>query len=236
METHQLGQSSLLVSPLGLGCMGMSAYYGKPDEDEAIATIHRALELGINFFDTVDMYAAGRNEELLGRAIRRANMIHPITALQTEYSLWSREPENRLLGLCRELGIGFVAYSPLGRGFLAGTINRVDDLSPNDSRLRTPRFEQPNLERNRELISRLRGVARRNDCTVAQLSLAWLLSRRGKIVPIPGTKRRGYLEENVAALAIQLTSFDLAEIDEIMRNGAAVGARYSAPMLRLVDR
>jgi aryl-alcohol dehydrogenase-like predicted oxidoreductase len=307
--------------------MGMSAYYGKPDENESIATIHRALDLGINFLDTADMYAAGRNEELIGRAIRnrrsdvvlatkfgnvsdsqgnfirlngrpeyalsacdasltrlntdqidlyylhrvdpmvpieetigamsmlvsqgkirfvgiseangatirRAHLTHPLAALQTEYSLWSRDPENGLLDLCNELGIGFIAYSPLGRGFLTGTITHPDDLAAEDSRLRSPRFKPTNFERNRQLLAQLEQVAQRKGCNQAQLSLAWLLAQSPNIVPIPGTKRRRCLEENVHALAVQLTKKDLAEIDRLMPNGIAAGRRYSDEMMMLVD-
>ena len=298
--------------------MGMSAWYGATDDDESIATIHRALELGIRFLDTADVYGLGRNEELVGRAIagrrdefvlatkfgnavgedgsrridgspayvrqaidaslarlgvehvdlyyqhrvdadtpieetvgamaelvaagkvrhlglseasaktiRRAHAIHPITAVQSEYSLWTRDPEDGVLATCRELGIGFVAYSPLGRGFLAGRFSSPDELDESDFRKRHPRFSGDNLEQNRRLAERVREIASEKAATPAQLALAWVLSRGDDVVPIPGTKRRRYLEENAAASEVTLTEEELERIDEAFPRGAAAGDRYA---------
>jgi aryl-alcohol dehydrogenase-like predicted oxidoreductase len=318
MQTRRLGSEGLRVSAQGLGCMGMSEFYGSADEDEAIATIDRALELGITFLDTADMYGPFTNEKLVGRAIadrrdevvlatkfgneraedggflgingkpdyvhracdaslrrlgvdhidlyyqhrvdktvpieetvgamaelveqgkvrhlglseaspqtiRRAHAVHPITALQTEYSLWTRDPEEAVLPTVRELGIGFVAYSPLGRGFLSGAITKPDDLAEDDFRRRNPRFQRENFDKNLELVDRVREIAAEKDVTPGQLALAWLLHRGDDIVPIPGTKRRRYLEENAAASEIELTQDDLARIDEAAPAGATAGARY----------
>ena len=317
METRTLGKG-LVVSALGLGCMGMSAWYGETDEQEALATIHRALELGITFLDTADVYGQefGDNERLVGRAIagrrekvvlatkfgnaarsdlperridgrpeyvraaidaslerlgvdhvdlyyqhrvdvetpieetvgamaelvadgkvrhlglseasaetiRRAHAVHPITALQSEYSLWSRDPERGALTTCRELGIGLVAYSPLGRGFLAGRFSSPDELDENDFRKRHPRFTGENLNRNRQLAERVRTLAEARGVKPAQVALAWVMSRGEDIVPIPGTKRRTYLEQNAAALELELTADELAELAEI---GDAAGDRYA---------
>jgi aryl-alcohol dehydrogenase-like predicted oxidoreductase len=317
METRTLGQG-LSVSAIGLGCMGMSEFYGDGDDQESIAVIHRALELGVNFLDTADMYGPFTNEELVGRAIagrrdevviatkfgnvrgpngerlgvrgdaeyvhqacegslqrlgvdhidlyyqhrvdpdtpieetvgamkelvqegkvrhlglseaapatiRRAHEVHPITALQTEYSLWSRDPEEEILPTVRELGIGFVAYSPLGRGFLSGQIQSPDDFAPDDFRRTNPRFQDENLQRNLELVERVKEIAAEKGVTPGQLALAWLLHQGDDIVPIPGTKRVKYLEENVAAADIELSEEDLARIDEAAPAGAAAGDRY----------
>jgi len=328
LQQRSLGGDGLVVSALGLGCMGMSDFYGGRDEAEAIATIHRALDLGVTFLDTADMYGVGANEELVGRAIRdrrdavvlatkfgnvrgadgaflgidgrpayvqqaceaslrrlgvetidlyyqhrvdpktpieetvgamarlveqgkvrclglseaapatirRAQAVHPIAALQTEYSLWSRDPEDDILPTCRELGIGFVAYSPLGRGFLTGQIARFDDLDPDDSRRNQPRFQGENFQKNLDLVARVREIAREKGCTPGQLALAWLLARGEDIVPIPGTKRRTYLEENVGALDVALTPENLARIDAVAPRGAASGERYPAQALQSVNR
>jgi aryl-alcohol dehydrogenase-like predicted oxidoreductase len=328
MNTRKLGKSGLVVSSMGLGCMGMSEFYAGRDEKEAIATIHRALEIGINLLDTADMYGPFTNEELVGRAIkgrrdevvlatkfgnvrsedgsfrgingrpeyvitacelslrrlsvdtidlyyqhrvdpntpiedtvgamtqlveqgkvrhiglseagietiRRAHKVHPITALQTEYSLWSRDPEDGILDVCRELGIGFVAYSPLGRGFLTGQIKSFDDLAPDDYRRNSPRFQGQNFKKNLELIRRIEAMAAEKGCTPAQLTLAWLLAQGEDIVPIPGTKRRKYLEENVAALDVVISPQDRKRIDEIAPKGVAAGMRYPESAMAAVNR
>ncbi|HEY3356808.1 MAG TPA: aldo/keto reductase [Polyangia bacterium] len=326
MRTRTLG--SLEVSALGLGCMGMSEFYGPRDEAESLATIDRALALGVTFVDTADVYGPHTNEELVGRALRgrrdrvvlatkfglvrsadphargfngrpeyvrsacdaslqrlgvevidlyylhrldpetpiedtvgamadlvrqgkvrhlglsevgpatlrRAHSVHPITALQSEYSLWTRDPEEGVLATCRELGIGFVAYSPLGRGFLTGAIRRPEDLAPDDYRRHSPRFQGENFQKNLDLVTHLGALAKQKGCTPAQLALAWVLARGDDIVPIPGTKRRRYLEENVGALMIELTPEELARIDALAPQGVAAGARYPESMMKAVGR
>ena len=327
MKTRKLGRSGLEVGAIGLGCMGMSEFYGARDDDESIATIHRALELGVTLLDTSDMYGPHTNERLVGRAIqgrrdrvvlatkfgimrtpdgirgvngrpeyvkaccdaslqrlgvdvidlyyqhrvdpatpiedtvgamadlvragkvrhlglseagpetlRRAAQVHPITALQTEYSLWTRDPEDGVLATCRELGIGFVAYSPLGRGFLTGQIKKFDDLAPDDFRRHSPRFQGENFTKNLALVDHLTAVAHHKGVTPGQLALAWVLSRGDDIVPIPGTKRRRYLEENLAAEAIAFTADELARIDAIAPRGAAAGLRYPAAAMSSIAR
>jgi aryl-alcohol dehydrogenase-like predicted oxidoreductase len=319
METRKLGNQGLEVSELGLGCMGMSEFYGAADEGEAIATIRRAIELGVTFLDTADMYGWGANERLIGRAIadrrdrvvlatkfgnmrgpageflgisgtpeyvhsaceaslerlgvdtvdlyyqhrvdletpiedtvgamaelvqegkvrylglseaapdtiRRAQAVHPISALQTEYSLWTREPEAEILPTVRELGIGFVAYSPLGRGFLTGGIRSIENLDERDFRRRGPRFQEGNLERNLELVAVVEALAAEKGAKPSQIALAWVLSRGEDIVPIPGTKRRSYLEENAAATEIALTAEELERLEQAFPAGAAAGDRYA---------
>jgi aryl-alcohol dehydrogenase-like predicted oxidoreductase len=326
MKTRKLGSQGLTVSELGLGCMGMSEFYGTGDEAESIATIHRALELGVTLLDTADMYGPFTNEQLVGKAIashrnqvvlatkfgiqrsedkgfrgingspeyvhqacdaslqrlgidyidlyylhrvdpkvpieetvgamaelvqqgkvryiglseaapatiRRAASVHPITALQTEYSLWSRDPEDEILPTVRELGIGFVPYSPLGRGFLSGSITSLNDLAVDDFRRNSPRFQGENFNKNLQLVERVKEIAAEKGVTPGQLAIAWLLAQGDDIVPIPGTKRRAYLEENVAAVDITLTQEELDRIDQVAPKNVAVGDRY--PDMSSVNR
>lgn len=319
MKQRKLGNQGLTVSELGLGCMGMSEFYGQGDEAESIATIHRALELGVNFLDTADMYGRGANEELVGKAIsqhreqvilatkfgiqrgednsfrgisgspeyvrtacdaslkrlnidyidlyyqhrvdptvpieetvgamaelvkqgkvrylglseasaatiRRAASVHPISALQSEYSLWSRDIEDEIIPTIQELGIGLVAYSPLGRGFLSGTVTSLDDLAANDYRRNSPRFQGENFKKNLELVQKVKEIATEKSVTPGQLALAWLLAKSKEIVPIPGTKRRAYLEENIAATEIELSATELQRLEEVAPKNSVMGDRYS---------
>jgi aryl-alcohol dehydrogenase-like predicted oxidoreductase len=328
MQQRRLGRKGPMVSALGLGCMGMSEFYGPADEVESIATIHRALDLGINLLDTADVYGPHTNEQLVGQAIagrrdqvvlatkfgivrgsdpqargvngrpeyvraccdaslkrlgvdhidlyyqhrvdpkvpiedtvgalaelvrqgkvryiglseaapatlRRAHAVHPITALQTEYSLWSRDPEDEILPTCRALGIGFVAYSPLGRGFLTGRFQKFDDLPAGDFRRGSPRFQGANFQKNLDLVRRVEEIAREKRCTSAQLALTWLLARGNDVVPIPGTKQRARLEENAQAVGIALSKSELARIDAVAPKGVAAGARYAETGMQLLDR
>ena len=330
MQHRKLGTQGLDSSAMGLGCMGMSEFYGdRSDQGESVATIHRALELGVNFLDTADMYGPHTNEQLVGKAIkgkrdqfviatkfglvrdandplkrgvngrpeyvrasvegslkrlgidtidlyyqhrvdtntpiedtvgamadlvrqgkiryiglseagpetlRRAYAVHPVSALQTEYSLWSREPEDEIIPACRALGIGFVPYAPLGRGFLTGAIQSIEDIRSDDFRRTSPRFQGENFEKNLELVRHIGALAAEKGCTPSQLALAWVLAQGDDMVPIPGTKRRQYLEENVGAIRVALTHADLERIDEIAPKGVAAGDRYAAASMKMLGR
>lgn len=329
MKLKELGSQGLTASELGLGCMGMSEFYGHRDDEESVRTIHRAHELGINFFDTADMYGPYINEELVGKAVksfrskiliatkfgiirdetnpqnrgisnkadyiskacegslkrlgtdvidlyymhrrnpetpleeaigamgqlvkqgkvraiglsevsvdtlRKAHEIHPITAIQSEYSLWSRDPEDGMLNACKELGVAFVAYSPLGRGFLTGQIRKFEDFEQNDYRRLSPRFQGENFQKNLQLVDKITALAKQKNCTPSQLALAWVLSRGEHVFPIPGTKRIKYLEENAEAVNVKFTQEELRQLEAIAPRGVAAGLRYPEQMMKSVNR
>jgi aryl-alcohol dehydrogenase-like predicted oxidoreductase len=328
MKTRKLGSQGLTASPLGLGCMGMSDFYGSKNDAESLKVLDRAIELGITFWDTADMYGPYTNEELVGKALkkhrdavtiatkfgivrdpndptkrgingkpdyvrssvegslkrlgtdlidlyylhrkdpdvpieetvgamgelvkqgkvkgiglsevspdtlRKAHAVFPVSAVQTEYSLWSRDPEDEMLETCKELGVAFVAYSPLGRGFLTGQIKKFEDLEPNDYRRFSPRFQGENFQQNLDLVKKLEELAAEKGCTASQLALAWVMAQGDYIFPIPGTKRVSYLEENAGALNVELTAADLSAIDEIAPKGVASGLRYPEEMMKIVN-
>lgn len=327
MKTRILGNSGIAVSSIGLGCMGMSDFYGKSDDVKSLALLEKAVELGVNFWDTADMYGTGHNEMLISqvlrhhrdeiiiatkfgnmrridgaqlgingapeyvksacdmslkrlgvdhidlyyqhrvdpnvpiedtvgamaklvkagkvrflglseasvKTIRKACTVHSITALQTEYSLWTRDPESEILDTCRELNIAFVAYSPLGRGFLTGQVTQPDELEPNDFRRHNPRWREENLKQNLALVDKVKDIAAAKGCTPAQLALAWVLAQGENIIPIPGTRREKYLRENIGALDVVLTAADLAQINAVFPSGAAAGTRYHETMMNRVN-
>src|SRR5436853_132064 len=233
MKQRKLGRGGPIVSAIGLGCMGMSEFYG--DRDDAESPIEETIGAMAQLVREGKVRYLGLSE-VGAETIRRAHAVHPITALQSEYSLWTRDPEEKVLGVCRELGIGFVPYSPLGRGFLTGHIRRFEDLPPNDYRRTAPRFQGENFQRNLKLVDRVTEIARDKGCTPAQLALAWVLAQGQDVVPIPGTKRRKYLEENVGALDVDLTGEDLERIDEVAPKDAFAGSRYPEAMMKLLNK
>ncbi len=329
MKTKKLGSTGLTASEIGFGCMGMSDFYGPRNDEESLKTLHRALELGVTFWDTADMYGPHLNEELVGKALkgnrdkitlatkfgirrepnnpqargidgspayiktasegslkrlgvdvidlyylhrvdpltpievtveamgklvkegkvrgiglsevsaatlRKANAVHPITAVQSEYSIWTRDPEDEVLATCKELGIAFVAYSPLGRGFLTGQIKKFEDLAPDDFRRSSPRFQGENFEKNMQIVARIQELAAQKNCTASQLALAWVMAQEDFIFPIPGTKRIKYLEENVGAINVSFTKEELEEINNIFPKGIAEGLRYPQASMDSVNR